>query len=105
MATGTVPNQTGTIDEVLGTAGIGLDNSLLLKGDLNKLHFVIRHKLGMSYVNYPGLRTYPQDKLVFYHSLQFRIKSSSGALVFDFPLMITQINIKPLVSVGYYQKI
>lgn len=105
LATGTVPNQTGTIDEVLGTAGIGVDNSLLLKGDLNKLHFVIRHKIGMSYGNYPGLRTYPQDKLVFYHSLQFRIKSVSGALVFDFPLRITQININPMVSVGYYQKI
>ncbi|MFM9944807.1 MAG: hypothetical protein ACKVQB_06195 [Bacteroidia bacterium] len=105
LATGTIPNQTGTVEEVLGTTGIGLNNSLLLRGDLNKLSFVIRHKVGMSYGNYPGLRKFPQDKIVFYHSFQFRIKSSSGALVFDFPLRITEINIKPLLSVGYYQKI
>jgi hypothetical protein len=105
VATGTIPNQTGSVDEILGTAGLGINNSLLLRGDLNKLSFVIRHKIGASYGNYPGLRRFPQDKLILYHSLQIRIKSNSGALVFDFPLRITEINIKPLVSVGYYQKI
>lgn len=104
VATGTIPNQTGTVDEVLGTIGIGFNNSLLLRGELNKLHFVLRHKIGMSYGNYPGLRKFPQDKLIFFHSIQFRIKSSSGALVFDFPLRITAINSKPLLSVGYYQR-
>ena len=105
LATGTVPNQTGTVDEVLGTVGIGLNNSVLLKGDLNKLHFVLRHKIGMSYGKYPGLLKIPHEKLVFYHSIQFRIKSVNGALVFDFPLKITELNIKPMISVGYYQKI
>lgn len=105
VVTGTIPNQTGTVDEVLGTAGLGLNNSLLLKGELNKLNFVLRHKIGMSYGNYPGLRKFPQDKLVFFHSVQFRIKSLNGALVFDFPLRITEINIKPMISVAYYQRI
>lgn len=105
LATGTIPNQTGTVEEVLGTVGTGLNNSLLLRGDLNKLSFVVRHKIGMSYGNYPGLRRFPQDKVVFYQSVQFRIKSPGGALVFDFPIKITELNIKPLLSVGYYQRI
>lgn len=105
LATGTIPNQTGTVQEVLGTIGLGINNSLLLRGDLNKLHFVLRHKIGASYGKYPGLLKYPNEKLVLYHSIQFRIKSVNGALVFDFPLRITEINIKPILSVGYYQKI
>jgi hypothetical protein len=105
LATGTIPNQTATVQEVLGTIGLGINNSLLLRGDLNKLHFVLRHKIGASYGKYPGLLKYPNEKLVLYHSIQFRIKSVNGALVFDFPLRITEINIKPLLSVGYYQKI
>ena len=105
VATGTIPNQTGSIEEVLGTIGTGINNSILLRGDLNKLHFVLRHKFGASYGKYPGLLKYPNEKLVFYHSIQFRIKSINGALVFDFPLRITEINIKPLLSVGYFQKI
>ena len=105
LATGTIPNQTGTVQEVLGTIGLGINNSILLRGDLNKLHFVLRHKIGASYGKYPGLLKYPNEKLVLYQSIQFRIKSAYGALVFDFHLRITQINIKPFVSVGYYQKI
>ena len=105
VATGTIPSQTGEVEEVLGTFGLGINNSLLLSGELNKLHFVLKHKIGASYGKYPGLLKIPDKKLVFYHSIQFRIKSVNGALVFDFPLRITEINIRPLLSVGYYQKI
>ncbi len=104
VATATIPNQTASVQDVLGTIGLGLNNSILIRGDLNKLHFVLRHKIGASYGKYPGLLKYPNDKLVLYHSIQFRIKSINGALVFDFPIRITQINIKPMISVGYYQK-
>lgn len=105
MFTGTIPNQSGTINEVLGTAGIGINSSVLLSGDLNKLHFVLRHKIGASSGKYPGLLKYPDKKIIFYHSVQFRIKSLSGSLIFDFPLKITHLNIQPLLSVSYYQKI
>jgi len=105
MFTGTIPNQSGTVDEVLGTAGVGINSSVLLSGDLNRLHFVIRHKLGASSGKYPGLIKNPDQKIVFYHSVQVRIKSVSGSLIFDFPLKITHLNIQPLLSVSYYQKI
>jgi len=105
VVTGTIPNQTGNVEEVLGTIGIGLNNSLLLSGELNKLNFVLKHKIGGSYGKYPGLLKVPDQRLIFYHSIQFRIKSVNGALVFDFPIKITEINIRPMLSVGYYQKI
>lgn len=105
MFTGTIPNQSGTVNEVLGTAGVGINSNILLNGDLNRLHFILRHKLGASKGKYPGLVTYPDKKIVFYHSVQLRIKSVSGSLIFDFPLKITHLNIQPLLSVSYYQKI
>jgi len=105
MATGTIPNQTGFVEKVLGTAGIGLNNSLNLNGDLNKLHFILKHKIGASYGKYPGLLKLPSQRIVFYQCIQFRIKSVSGALVIDFPLKLTPTNISPFISVGYYQKI
>lgn len=105
IATGTIPNQTGIVEEVLGTAGLGLNNSLYLNGDLNKLHFIVKHKIGASYGKYPGLLKIPSQRIVFYQCIQFRIKSVNGALVIDFPLKLTPTNISPFISVGYYQKI
>ena len=105
IATGTIPNQTGVVEEVLGTAGLGLNNSLYLNGDLNKLHFIVKHKIGASYGKYPGLLKIPSQRIVFYQCIQFRIKSVNGALVIDFPLKLTPTNISPFISVGYYQKI
>ncbi len=105
LFTGTVPNQTGDVEELLGTVGMGLNTSLLLSGELNKLHFVLKHKIGASMGQYPGLIAIPSQKVIFYQNVQFRIRSLNGALVFDFPIMITRINIRPILSIGYFQKL
>ena len=105
VSTGTIPDQSGTIKEVLGTIGLGVNNTMLFKGDLNKLYFVIRHKIGASFGKYPGLTGESEKNLILYHSLQFRIRSALGAVMFEFPLKITQVNIKPAVIIGYYKKI
>ena len=105
VSTGTIPDQSGTIKEVMGTVGLGINNTILFKGDLNKLYFVIRHKIGGSFGKYPGLTGESDKNLIFYHSLQFRIRSALGAVMFEFPLKITPLKVKPSVIIGYYKRI
>lgn len=102
---GAVPNQTGEVEDILGTIGLGVNNSLLLTGDLNRLSFMLKYKIGASYGKYPGLAGIPSQKVLMYQCFQFRIKSTNGALIFDFPMKISDLNVKPYLSVGYYQKI
>lgn len=104
VCTATVPNQSGTLTHVFGSAGLGLHSNILLSGELNKLHFILRHKLGASMGKYPGFRM-QQHRLIFYQSVQLRVRSVNGSLVLDFPLKITNLPVQPLLSVSYFQKI
>lgn len=105
QATGTIPDQTQSMESTMLTTGIGLNSSFILKGDQNRLSFFVRHKFGLSYGDFPGLMLNPNKKILVYQSMHFQMNTPSGSVFFEVPLMVSRINIGPSVVLGYYRNL